>query len=143
GAQPYGLARLRRRRQIGEGRAPQHAIENVSQNAPQRTDRAVPEMHTARVRSVVLVAETGREERPAQSLQGIGERDLLGRPGEHVAATASAHALDQSALAEVAHELSRVRNGQALLLGDDADRERLGLAMASQLEQATKSVFFL
>src|SRR5262245_57103689 len=100
-------------------------------------------MHAARVRSVVLVAEAGGEEGSAQGLEGIGERDLLGRPGQHVAAASPAHALDEPALAQVAPQLSYIRNGEPFLFGDGADSERLGSPMTGQLEQAAEAVFLL
>jgi hypothetical protein len=89
----------------------------------------------------VRVAVVRGEQRLAERAEDFLDGDRAGGPREHVAAAATADALDQSRLTENGHELADVGHREPFLLGDLGDRDGLTIGGHGEADGAPQAVF--
>jgi hypothetical protein len=93
----------------------------------------------------VLFTEIRAEEAPAQHREHFTDNNLIGRLGEPVSTGLAAGAFDEFPQAQNAHELCDIGGRKPFGPADFRNRQatsRLFL-LASDLEEATESIFFL
>ena len=82
-----------------------------------------------------------RGDRALQRLNHLEHLDLVGGAPEAVTAVRSALALDQPGLAQLGDQVLEVGEGEALGLGDRAQRNGGAVLLAAQLDHQPHSVF--
>ena len=88
----------------------------------------------------VVVLAHHRRERSFDGGDDLGQRDVLGRPGEHVPAADAPLRPDQTRALHGEEDLFQVRLGEARSLGDLLHRGRPVLAVQRQRQEGTSRV---
>ena len=105
--------------------------------------RAVRSQASSWLGVVVLGGADHRGDRTLERAQDVGHRDLVGRPGELVAAVRAPGRHDEAGVAQAHHELLEVRPGQLLLGGDLGQAGRPGAVVATELDHQPDAVLAL
>jgi hypothetical protein len=123
-------------RDVGERRLLEHASQR-------RADRD-PDLAQGLGRAVVLerVRLGARQvrERAVDGADDVGQRDLVRRAAQQVAAVDTAAALDDAGVAQVAEDVLEEAQGDALRVGDRLALYGLGTSECGELDRGPKGV---
>jgi hypothetical protein len=83
---------------------------------------------------------SGWKHRPFQGLDHLEHLDLFGPASQPVAAVGAALAFDQARLAQLGDQMLEVGEGEALGIGDGAQRHRCSAVLTAQLDHQANPV---
>ena len=113
---------VRKRDQVGQGHPLERPADGVPDPDPEEIDRAARRSVAGELVGglVFLAGADHRGDRPLERAQDVRHPDVLGRPGELVAAVGAAGGDHQPGVAQAHDQLLEVRPRQLFLGGDSA-----------------------